>query len=113
MKYYSSFPLCRVYECDARERAERERAEEEARNRPIPPPPPLTGLPPPLEYDDENKEYDFMFDDYESVVIDTGMATVKVSPLTAHAGSSYSHSSASCRLVWQEKTLPVLCSHLS
>ncbi len=76
---------CRVQETDARERAERQRAEEEAWTSiddeygyclmtPIPPPPSLMGLPPPLVYEEVTEDYEYI----ESLVIDTGMATVKV-----------------------------------
>ena len=41
---------------------------------PIPPPPSLMGLPPPLVYEEFTEDYEYI----ESLVIDTGMATVKV-----------------------------------
>ncbi|XP_064404134.1 protein mono-ADP-ribosyltransferase PARP4-like isoform X3 [Halichondria panicea] len=74
----------KVQETDARERAERQRAEEEAWTSiddeygyclmtPIPPPPSLMGLPPPLVYEEVTEDYEYI----ESLVIDTGMATVK------------------------------------
>ena len=62
-------------EADAREKAEMARAQEEAERR-IPPPPSLAGLPPPMDY--EEVSFDNLDDELEGIVIDTGMATVKV-----------------------------------
>ncbi len=98
--------VCRVQETDAREREEMRRVEEEeSRRRTIPlpltdddesindfifdniedyyedienfppPPPSLTGLPPPLVY---GEPFNDDYEDIECLVIDTGMATVKV-----------------------------------
>lgn len=73
---------CSVVEANAREEEEMARAQEEAERR-IPPPPSLAGLPPPMEYDEVLfGDLDDLEDEMESIVIDTGMATVKVQCVT-------------------------------
>ena len=66
------------------------RQEELAKN--IPAAPMIRGLTVPVPLDED------YFEDYESIVIDTGMATVKVKPIPRFAFPGL-HSQVSCRTV--------------